>query len=116
MARLATSISDDLKYWELYRYKTRSTRFNNGSCHINSIWNVLALYLDVMFAVRFWYIPVPYSDLRFRNGWFWNNLFGMVGAKYFAIALMDGIIVYWLYKRLQKTLIDKKWMKETDAL
>jgi hypothetical protein len=61
-------------------------------------------------------IPVPYSDLRFRNGWFWNNLFGMVGAKYFAIALMDGIIVYWLYKRLQKTLIDKKWMKETDAL
>jgi hypothetical protein len=46
-------------------------------------------------------IPVPYSDLRFRNGWFWNNLFGMVGAKYFAIALMDGIIVYWLYKRLQ---------------
>jgi hypothetical protein len=40
----------------------------------------------------------------------------MVGAKYFAIALMDGIIVYWLYKRLQKTLIDKKWMKETDAL
>jgi antibiotic biosynthesis monooxygenase (ABM) superfamily enzyme len=40
----------------------------------------------------------------------------MVGAKYFAIALMDGIIVYWLYKRLQKKLIDKKWMKETDAL
>jgi hypothetical protein len=50
--------------------------------------NVLALYLDVMFAKYFSVqtIPVPYSDLRFRNGWFWNNLFGMVGAKYFAIA------------------------------
>jgi hypothetical protein len=81
--------------------------------------NVLALYLDVMFAKYAFgadNIPVPYSDIRFRNGWFWNNLFGMVGAKYFAIALMDGIIVYWLYKRLQKKLIDKKWLKETDAL
>jgi hypothetical protein len=49
------------------------------------IGNVLALYLDVMFAFGADNIPVPYSDIRFRNGWFWNNLFGMVGAKYFAI-------------------------------
>lgn len=81
--------------------------------------NALALYLDVVFAKYAFgvhRIPVPYSELRFRNSWFWNNIFGIVGLKYFLVALMDGIIVYWIYKRLQKKFRDRTWMKQSDAL
>jgi hypothetical protein len=72
--------------------------------------NIAALYLDVLFAKRGFgrlNAEVPYTNIKFRNNWFLSNVVGTVGVKYFAIAVMDGILVYWIYRRVQRWFSDK---------